>query len=114
MPARKANAKRLTDEDEPQNERNRPGKEMRIERQAIAAEEIRLTVAEKIDRKVRREVIAITGDNAQSDLQHEQSRQPGEETLWRDRASGLHRRRTRLRRKRATRCILASRDRELL
>lgn len=73
MPARLLHSKPIADERDSQQQRDWSGNDVRVKRPLIAAEEIRFSIQQKFRRKIRREVIAIVGNNGNRDSHDQQA-----------------------------------------
>src|SRR4029079_11361660 len=90
MPFRKLPSKRFVNQNQPQNQRHRAGKNMRIERPLVSARKIGLPPAQEINVEIGRKVIAIPKHYANSDLENQHDRQKQQSALQIREAKVLH------------------------
>ena len=75
MPAWKFESKPIADEHDSQQRCRRAEKDVRVKRPLIAAEEIRFSILQKFERKIRPQVVAIVEDNSHGDSHNQQTQQ---------------------------------------
>lgn len=75
MPAWKFDSKPIADEHDSQQRCHRAEKDVRVKRPLIAAEEIRFSILQKFERKIRPQVVAIVEDNSHGDSHNQQTQQ---------------------------------------